>query len=64
MNYFTEWCDMNQGELETVITDVSNHLYVHEDIHGCVVKTMAYTKQVSSCFTNSVASIISARKKM
>jgi hypothetical protein len=50
MNYFTEWCDLNQGELETVITEVSNHLYRHEDIQGAVVKTLAYTKQVSSLF--------------
>jgi hypothetical protein len=50
MNYFTEWCDLNQGEMETVITEISNHLYKHEDIHGAVVKTLAYTKQVSSLF--------------
>jgi hypothetical protein len=50
MNYFTEWCELNQGELETVITDLSNHLYRHEDIPGVVVKTLAYTKQVSSLF--------------
>lgn len=50
MNYFVEWCDLNQGELETVITDLSNHLYRHEDIHEVVVKTLAYTRQISSLF--------------
>lgn len=50
MNYFTEWCDLNQGELETVITDLSNHLYRHEDIQGAVLKTLSYTRQVSSLF--------------
>lgn len=50
LNYFTEWCDLKQGELEAVITELGNHQYSHEDINAAAVKTMAYTKVVSALF--------------
>jgi hypothetical protein len=50
LNYFTEWCDLNQGELETVITELGNHQYSHEDINEAVIKTQGYTKVISSLF--------------
>jgi hypothetical protein len=50
LNYFTEWCDLNQGELETVITELSNYQYKHEDIGALVGKTLNYTRQLSSLF--------------
>lgn len=50
LNYFTEWCDLGQGELEAVIVELSNYKYRHEDIRTLVEKTRAYTKVVSSLF--------------
>jgi hypothetical protein len=50
LTYFSEWCDLPQGELETVIIEVSNYKYRHEDIWQLVEKTRAYTKVVSSLF--------------
>lgn len=52
LNYFTEWCDLGQGELEAVIVELSNYKYKHEDIRSLVERTRAYTKVVSSCFIN------------
>jgi hypothetical protein len=50
INYFVEWCDVNQGTLETVITDLGNHVYKHEDINSAVVKVANFTKIISSLF--------------
>lgn len=50
MNYFVEWCEVNQGTLETVITDLGAHKYQHEDINGTVLKVMEFTKIVSALF--------------
>jgi hypothetical protein len=51
MNYFAEWCEVNQGTLETVITDLGDHPYRHEDINGTVLKVMDFTKVVSALFS-------------
>ena len=50
LNYFTEWCDVNQGELETVITELSNYTYRHEDLQTLVDKTREYTRLISALF--------------
>jgi hypothetical protein len=50
VNYFVEWCELSQGALDTVITDLGNHNYQHEDINAALVKVMAFTKTVSALF--------------
>jgi hypothetical protein len=50
MNYFMEWCDVNQGEWEGLITDLTNHQYQHENINATIEVTAAFTKSVSSLF--------------
>jgi len=50
MNYFVEWCEINQGTLENVITELGSHKYSHEDINSAVVKVSNYTKIISSLF--------------
>lgn len=52
MNYFTEWCDIKQGELEALITNLTNHKYVHENINDTVEKTALFTKAISTLFNN------------
>ena len=52
INYFMEWCDLNQGELENLITNLTTHKYVHEDINATVEITAAFTKSISSLFHN------------
>ena len=50
INYFVEWCDVNQGAMETVITELGNHYYKHEDINAAIVKVSDFTKLISSLF--------------
>jgi hypothetical protein len=50
MTYLVEWCELSQGRLETVITDLGNHNYLHEDINAAVSKVAAFTQTVSSLF--------------
>lgn len=50
MNYFAEWCDVQQATLEGVITELGSHQYRHEDINDTVLKTMEFTKVVSGLF--------------
>jgi hypothetical protein len=50
LNYFVEWCELSQGALDTVITDLGSHSYQHEDINAAVIKVLAFTKTVSALF--------------
>jgi hypothetical protein len=50
MTYLSEWCELSQGALETVITDLCNHNYLHEDINAAVAKVAAFTQTVSALF--------------
>ena len=50
MNYFVEWCDVNQASLDAVITELGNHKYMHEDINAAVIKVSDFTKTISSLF--------------
>lgn len=52
INYFREWCDLNQGELENLVTALTNHKYSHENINGTVETTEAFSKTISSLFYN------------
>ena len=50
VNYFTEWCNISQGELEAAITNLSNHQYNHLDINDSIDKVSKFTKIVSKLF--------------
>ncbi len=50
MNYINEWCDISQASIESVVTDLTNHHYQHEDINGTIIKTKNFTKLISSLF--------------
>jgi hypothetical protein len=52
INYFMEWCDLKQGELENLITNLTNHKYVHEDINATVELTANFSKSISTLFHN------------
>jgi hypothetical protein len=52
INYFMEWCGLNQGELENLVTNLTNHKYLHENINATVEITAAFTKSMSSLFYN------------
>jgi len=50
VNYFTEWCNTSQGELEGAIVNVSNLQYDHLDINYSMEAITRFTKIVSKLF--------------
>jgi len=50
INYFTEWCNVSQGELERIIIELANHQYDHLDINNSMDKVTEFTKIVSGLF--------------
>jgi hypothetical protein len=50
INYFTEWCNTSQGELEGAIMNLSNHQYDHLDINDSIEKISKFTKIISRLF--------------
>jgi hypothetical protein len=52
INYFMEWCELRQGEIESLITTLTTHKYAHENINYTVEVTAAFTKSISTLFHN------------
>jgi hypothetical protein len=52
INYCTEWCGVNQGELESAITNLSNHQYDHLDLNNSIETVTEFTKIISNLFAN------------
>ncbi|MEO6670254.1 MAG: hypothetical protein ABIN36_12305 [Ferruginibacter sp.] len=50
INYFTEWCNISQGELERIIIDLANHQYDHLDINRSIDKVTEFTRIISGLF--------------
>jgi hypothetical protein len=52
INYCTEWCGVNQAELESSITSLSNHQYDHLDLGKSVETVTEFTKTISNLFAS------------
>lgn len=50
VNYFTEWCEVNQGELEGAITELAAHQYDHLNTNVSIEKIIPFTRTVSQLF--------------
>ncbi|MFT3701412.1 MAG: hypothetical protein QM802_03540 [Agriterribacter sp.] len=50
VNYFTEWCNIAQGELESTIAELSTLQYDHLDINDSIGKVARFTKTISRLF--------------
>jgi hypothetical protein len=50
INYFTEWCNISQGELEGAIVALANYQYDHLDINSSMEKMTSFTKILSRLF--------------
>lgn len=50
INYFTEWCNVSQGELERIIMDLASHQYDHLDINRSMDKVTEFTRIISGLF--------------
>lgn len=62
LNYFTDWCGITQGELETVATALCNHRYNHIDIALSVRVVTNFSQPVLQLFS-SLASLEYIGKK-
>jgi hypothetical protein len=52
INYCTEWCNVNQVELESSTTNLSNHTYNHLDVNASIDKVLHFTRTISNLFGN------------
>lgn len=50
LNYLAEWCELNQGELETLLTGVANLNYEHHDVNQVLVKLVRFVKVLGKLF--------------
>jgi hypothetical protein len=52
INYCNEWCSVSQTELESSVTNLSNHQYNHLDVNASVDKVLQFTRTISNLFGN------------
>lgn len=50
INYFTEWGNVSQGELERIIMELANHQYDHLDINKSMDRVTEFTRIISGLF--------------
>ena len=50
MNYLAEWCDLNQGELENLLTSIAAIQYQHHDINQHITKVVQFVKVLGKLF--------------
>lgn len=63
INYFTEWCNVNQGELEDEITSITNYRYDHLNIRQGIDKNVKFCALILQLFTNLAALDYIGKKK-
>lgn len=56
MNYLSEWCELNQGELDSLFTLVANMRYDNNDINNNIADTIQFVKVISKLF-NTLAGL-------
>lgn len=64
MNYLSEWCELNQGELETLLTSIANLPYDHNNINESIAPVIRFARVISRLFeTLSNLEFIGKRKE-
>lgn len=64
MNYLSEWCELNQGELEGLFTAIATMRYDNNDINNNIEKTIQFVKVTGKLFdTLSNLEFIGKRKE-
>lgn len=64
LNYLTEWCDLNQGAFESVLTNMIHADYMHTDINKSLDKIHNFAKVILTLFKKlNELDYIGARKK-
>jgi hypothetical protein len=52
LNYFSEWCELRQGELETLMVNCANIRYKHTDVRECLQPMIPFVRAISKLFEN------------
>ncbi|MDF2383707.1 type VI secretion system baseplate subunit TssK [Nostoc ellipsosporum NOK] len=64
MNYLSEWCELNQGELESLLTSVANLPYDHNNVNDSIAPVIRFARVISRLFeTLSNLEFIGKRKE-
>lgn len=64
MNYLSEWCELNQGELESLLSGIANLPYQHNNINEGIGPVIRFAKVISRLFeTLSGLEFIGKRKE-
>jgi hypothetical protein len=50
MTYMSEWCELKQGELETMLSELANTGYNHNDINKSILQLIRFVKVTSRLF--------------
>lgn len=50
MNYCSEWCDLKQGELESLLSSISDMSYEHNDVNRNISETAVFLKKMTRLF--------------
>jgi len=63
LNYFTEWCSLNQGDFETMIHRTVNFEYQHSDMQATLENMIQYAEVISGLFRKLSALEYIGKKK-
>ena len=64
MNYLSEWCELKQGELESMLSNLANTSFNHNDINNNIQKIVSFVRVTSRLFeTLSKLEFIGKRKE-
>lgn len=64
MNYLSEWCELKQGELESMLSNLANVRYDNNDINKNIDKVVTFVKVTSKLFeTLTKLEFIGEKKK-
>ena len=64
MNYLTEWCELKQGELEGLLSNLANAGFMHNDVNRNIQKVVVFVKVTFRLFqTLSKLEFIGKRKE-
>ncbi len=50
MNYLSEWCELKQGELESMLSSIANMTYEHNDVNKNISETAVFLKKMTKLF--------------
>ena len=50
MNYMSEWCELKQGELETMLSGMANMRYDNNDVNKNIQKMSVFVRVVGKLF--------------